>query len=309
MAQGYLNDFQYYTNSGVNPQDKNWGSYQYVSLKDIVNKFQLMYAGDDKLVNNMNRYNILFHAKRGIQEINYDALRSIKVLQLDVCDSLRFVLPPDYVNYVRISLYKNGVLFPMIENFQINYAKEYLQDNNCEVLFDINGNALEPQNSFIDMQRLNNERPRLYLNPGNPYDGKYGYCCDGEWYFRFPIEARFGMNTELANQNPTFRIDKKAGVINFDSGVAGDSVIVEYISDGMERGDDDEVEINKLAEDFLYSYIRFAILENKLNVPEYVVQRARKDKSAKLRNAKIRLSNLHPSRILMPLRGRAKWIK
>ena len=34
----YLNGYQYYTNSGTAPQDANWGSYQYVSLDDIVNK-------------------------------------------------------------------------------------------------------------------------------------------------------------------------------------------------------------------------------------------------------------------------------
>ena len=33
------------------------------------------------------------------------------------------------------------------------------------------------------------------------------------------------------------------------------------------------------------------------------------DKSSLLRNAKIRLSNIHPGRLLMNLRGQAKWIK
>jgi hypothetical protein len=40
-----------------------------------------------------------------------------------------------------------------------------------------------------------------------------------------------------------------------------------------------------------------------------VVRRARKEKMAKLRNAKIRLSNMHAGRLLMNLRGRDKWIK
>ncbi len=35
----------------------------------------------------------------------------------------------------------------------------------------------------------------------------------------------------------------------------------------------------------------------------------KKAKSALLRNAKIRLSNIHPGRLLMNLRGRDKWIK
>ena len=79
----YINQYQYYTNSGTAPTDENWGSYQYVYLKDIVNNFMLMYQGNHELINNINRYQIMFHAKRGIQELNYDAMKEIKILQLD----------------------------------------------------------------------------------------------------------------------------------------------------------------------------------------------------------------------------------
>ena len=304
-----MNDITYYTNNGQNPQNLNWGSYQYVSLEDIVRNFELMFAGDENLVNKQNRYIIRFHAKRGIQEINYDALKNIKILEMQVCKDLKYVLPPDYVNYVRISLYEGGVLYPLIENFQTNYSSAYLQDNNCEVLFDLDGNALSPNNSTIDMQRIKGIRPTLYLNYGHPYHERMGYCCDGIWYFDYGVGAHYGLETSLANQNPNYRIDKRAGVINFSSDMADRLVVLEYVSDGLERGDDDEVVINKLAEDYLYCYIRWAILSNKLGVQEYIVNRARKEKSAKLRNAKIRLGNLHPSRLLMPLRGRDKWIK
>jgi hypothetical protein len=268
-----------------------------------------MYAGDDKLVSNATRYNMLFHAKRGIQEINYDALKNIKILELAVTDDLKFVLPHDYVNYVRISLYKDGVLFPLIENFQTNFSSAYLQDQNAEILFDLSGNALSPENSTLDLQRIKGTKPSLYLNNGHPYHNKQGYCCDGEWYFGFSIGGQYGLNTSLANQNPNFRIDKVGGVINFSSEMGGQLVVLEYVSDGMENGDDDQIVINKLAEDYLYAYIRWAILENKFGVQEYIINRARKEKTAKLRNAKIRLSNLHPGRLLMPLRARAKWIK
>ena len=63
----YINDYAYYTNSGATPTNSNWGSYQYVSLADIVNNFMLMYQGNHELINNIERYQILFHAKRGIQ--------------------------------------------------------------------------------------------------------------------------------------------------------------------------------------------------------------------------------------------------
>jgi hypothetical protein len=100
----YITPYQYYENGGNQPEDANWGSYQFVSLEDIVNNFLLMYSGNHSLVNNEERYKILFHAKRGIQELNYDAFKEIKILELDVCNNLRFVLPPDYVKWYTISI-------------------------------------------------------------------------------------------------------------------------------------------------------------------------------------------------------------
>jgi hypothetical protein len=44
-------------------------------------------------------------------------------------------------------------------------------------------------------------------------------------------------------------------------------------------------------------------------VQEYIINRVKKEKTASLRNTKIRLSNLHPARLLMSLRGKDKWIK
>ena len=90
----YISQYQYYENGGAAPEDENWGSYQYVSLYDIVNNFMLMFAGNHNLVNNEERFKVLFHAKRAVQELNYDAFKEIKVLELNVNDQYRFVLPP-----------------------------------------------------------------------------------------------------------------------------------------------------------------------------------------------------------------------
>ena len=305
----YINQYQYYTNNEGNPNDANWGSYQYVTLEDIVNNFMLIYQGNHELVNNLNRFQVLFHAKRGIQELNYDALKEIKILQLDLDSSHRFVLPSDFVNWVRISEWRNGVLRPLTENIQTSYAKAYLQDNDANLLFDQDGNVLSPQDSEIDLARIRGGSRSIYLNSNSVYDGQEGWNVDGCWYFDYQVGARFGLNTETANSNPTFNIDKKAGVINFSSGSSMMSVVLEYVSDGMENGDDASVSLNKLFEEYIYAYIRYSILNGRLGVQEYVVNRARKDKSSLLRNAKLRLSNIHPGRLLMNMRGKDKWIK
>ena len=306
---GYISQYKYYENNGNNPIDENWGSYQYVPLVDIVNNFMLMFNDNHAIINNEERYKVLFHAKRAIQELNYDAFKEIKVLQLTVDDLLRFILPSDYVNWVRVSLYKDGVLRSLTENIQINSSLAYLQDNNAKILFDQFGNALSPEFSGIDLDRITGKKKTLYLNESSPFNNCLGYCCDGMWYFDYNIGARYGLNTETANSNPTFRIDPKAGVINFDSSMTGEECVLEYVSDGMEQGNDSKVTVNKLFEDFIYAYIRYAILSSKYGTPEYIVNRTRKEKAALLRNAKIRISNIHPGRLLMNLRGRDKWIK
>tara|TARA_R110001592_G_scaffold83688_3_gene247871 strand:+ start:5132 stop:6055 length:924 start_codon:yes stop_codon:yes gene_type:complete len=305
----YITQYQYYENGGSNPEDKNWGSYQYVSLEDIVNNFMLMYYGNHSAINNEPRYKILFHAKRAIQELNYDAFKEIKILELSVCDTLRFVLPSDYVNWVRVSLYRDGLLMPLTENIQTNWSSAYLQDNNCKILFDMDGYALSPQHSTLDYDRITGSKRSIYLNENSPYDGKEGYCCDGNWYFDYGIGARYGLNTETANANPTFKIDPKGGVINFSSGMANELCVLEYVSDGMENGDNSLITVNKLFEEYVYAYIEYSILNSKLGVQEYMIARAKKRKSSLLRNAKIRISNIHPGRLLQNLRGRDKWIK
>jgi hypothetical protein len=305
----YISQYQYYENGGANPEDKNWGSYQYVSLQDIVNNFLLMYSGNHSLVNNEEKYKVLFHAKRAVQELNYDAFKEMKVLELTVPDNLRFILPSDYVNWVRISLYKDGWLRPMSENIQTLSAKAYLQDNTGRILFDNLGNALSPEYSDIDFDRLTRIKKSIYLNQGSQYDGQYGWNYDGMWYFDYSIGTAYGLNTETANFNPTFNVDRKAGVINFDSPMVGQQCVLEYVSDGMEGGDNSLITVNKLFEKYVYAYIKYEILNAKFGVQEYVINRARKEKSALLRNAKIRISNIHPGRLLMNLRGMDKQIK
>ena len=127
-----------------------------------------MYVGNDKLINNVERYNVLFHAKRAIQELNYDSLKEIKILELQVCRYIKIHFPPDYVNWVRLSLYKDGLLMPLTENIQTNWSDAYLQDNNCRILFDQNGNIFTPSTSTIDMQRILGQKKTYILKRNKP---------------------------------------------------------------------------------------------------------------------------------------------
>jgi len=260
------------------------------------------------LVNNENRYKILFHAKRAIQELNYDAFKEIKALELTVYDDLRFVLPSDYVNWVKLYLFKNNTLLQLTENIQVQSATSYVQTGSASFTYDT-GNNVNTEESDLDTTRKSGALNSIYLNQNNENDVNVNCVdCEGDIY-NSRIGARYGLNTETANINPTFTIDKRAGVINFDSTMANQQCVLQYISDGMEDGNNSTIQVNKLFEDYIYAYIQYAILNSKFGVQEYIINRAKRNKQALLRNAKIRLSNIHPSRLLMNLRGENKWLK
>ena len=48
----------------------NYGGYEYVKINDIVDNFLVGYVGDGKLLPSVKRSDVLFHAKRGLQEFS-----------------------------------------------------------------------------------------------------------------------------------------------------------------------------------------------------------------------------------------------
>jgi len=292
-----ITPYQYYSDP------ENYGSYQYTTLADIVNNFMIMYVGNDKQINNVRRHEIIFYAKEAIKLLNFDAkIKPVNSIELEVGDDLKFILPSDYVNYIRISINVGGTLRPLYENRMANTALGYLQDNNLNLLFDIDGNVLTGT-SNLDLSRVSQTQ---YSGPGI-YNGCMGWCVDDCWYFGYNVGARYGADTRDMFSGPSFRVNN--GVIDFSSGIANQFVVLEYISDGMANGVDANINVHKFAEEFVNRYIKWKILNGKVNIPVYDRKLARDEKQAEFRNAKLRLSDMHPSRLLMSLRGQSRQLK
>tara|TARA_R100001082_G_scaffold91388_1_gene57992 strand:- start:7892 stop:9271 length:1380 start_codon:yes stop_codon:yes gene_type:complete len=83
--------------------DQDYGNYQFTSLKDLVNQFMIGYVGDNKLISRVNKTDVIFHAKRALQELSFDVFKSCKAQEYDIPSNLTMPLPQDYVNYTKIS--------------------------------------------------------------------------------------------------------------------------------------------------------------------------------------------------------------
>ena len=290
--------------------EENYGSYAYVTLNDIVNNFIVGYVGEQKLIPNIRRSDIIFHAKRGLQEFSYDTLKSIKSQELTVPHTLSNILPQDYVNYVRVSridsLGVKRIIYPA-NNLTISPYENPLQDNLGQPTQDnfednLEGTSLTEKNWKQGNTNLINGVPNLALyNEGMDWAG-YNWGYGGFWYWGWG--EQYGMSPEYAQYNGWFNMNPREGKISFSSNLMGALIVLEYISDGLAY--DLDSRIPKMAEAALYAYISHAIIASRINQPEYIVQRLKREASAKLRNAKIRLSNIKSDETTHTLLGKGR---
>ena len=428
-----------------------FGEYQFVSLKDIINQFMLVYVGEDKIIPKAKRLDVAFHAQRALAELSFDTLKSCKAQEITVPASLQMILPQDYVNYTKVSwvdsagikhlLYptsktsnpssfpfqnsdgdfsltavgtmQNGlniivldaeytnilvgmivsspnipslayildvihvggittihlgnspnvlISTPVNATFTGVETLTFVNNNNSlhakqesavilnTVIFAVNDNKITtasvsdaaqivvgmlvsnicfaPGTTVLDVQgkeittSTNSLFPSLGLaattfilptensttwnnyKSSIPSENQDDYQDDTYW----PMEgSRYGLDPQHAQANGSFYIDCVSGKIHFSSNIAGKTVILDYISDSL--GTDGEMQVHKFAEEAMYKWMSHAILAGRANVPEYQVNRFKKERFAAIRTAKLRLSNLKLEELTQILRGKSKQIK
>ena len=289
--------------------EDNYDSYSYIKLEEIINNFLVAYVGTGKLIPSCKRTDIIFHAKRGLQEFSYDTLNSIKSQELNIPPSLSVIIPQDYVNYVKMSWIDNlGVKRPIYpaNNLTINPFSTPLQDNLGTPTQDNFGENLE--GTSITEARWAKANDNL-INGRDLIDNS-AFAFDA--YGRFDgveksLGQQYGLDPQYANINGWFGINHREGKFSFSNDLVGKLIVLEYISDGLAY--DLDTKVPKMAEEALYAHISHAVLASRINQPEYIVRRLKQERSAKLRNAKIRLSNIKLDEIVQTMRGKSKWIK
>ena len=277
--------------------ETRWGEYQYITLEDVINNY-LMSGDPDDYTSMVPRYRILYQARRGLREFYYDVLREIRAVRLELSPSLMVTLPPDYINYVRISWVDDkGILHPMAKNENISMAESYLQDNNYNLLFDNEGCVLQDDGSPALASTVVNSGTEGYYN-------QYEFC-----------NTEFQPNKNMTNvySNGSYKIDKNRGVISFYSSAFGREIVLEYISDGLFTGcegqPETDIRVHKFAEMALLDFIYFELIKRRRNVPYNEKDRARKEFYNSKRRTKRRISTIRADELRQAFKGSSKWIK
>ena len=289
--------------------EDNYGSYEYIKLTDAIDNFMVGYVGDGKLIQTAKKSDILFFAKRSLQEFSYDTLKSIHSQELNIPASLSIILPQDYVNYVRVSfidqLGVKRIIYPA-NNLTIAPFGTPIQDQAGVPTQDNFGENIEGTSLTEERWKRANDN-LINGNFANSFDEleeyRNAYGLDGSWNWG----RQYGLDPQLSQMNGWFNLNEREGKMSFSSNLAGKLIVLEYISDGLAY--DSDTKVPKLAEDALYASILHSIISTRSGQQEYLVQRLQKDRRAKLRNAKIRLSNIKLDEIVQVMRGKSKWIK
>ena len=290
--------------------EENYGSYAYVKLGDIIDNFMVGYVGDGKVIQKCKKSDVVFFAKRSLQEFSYDTLKSIKSQELTIPESLSLIIPQDYVNYVSFDWIDDmGVKHPIYpaNNLTTDPYEKLLQDDDGVPTQDNFGENLE--GTSLTVERWGEANDKLLNGQWYRDYDYYGfanpdlYSLNGPWNWG----RLYGLDPKLSQVNGWFGINERDGMFTFSSNLRDKLIVIEYVSDGLAYDLDSRVP--KLAEDALYKSILYNIVSTRAGQQEHIVQRYKKDRYAALRNAKIRLSNIKLDEFIQVMRGKSKWIK
>ena len=275
----------------------NYGNYQFVTLENIINAFMYVYVGEGKIISKANRTDVQFHAMRAIQELSYDVLRSFKSQEIEVPNTLSMILPQDYVNYIKICrIGTDGlerVIYPARKTSD-PFAISQDTDGN----YQFTGDNLTEQTPSNTSQNFKSQTPVDYQLYDINYSSDIEISTEGR---------RYGLEPEHSQINGSFFIDQLRGLIKFESSLAGKTITLHYVSDGL--GTDSEMVVHKFCEEACYKHIIYGILSMRSNIPEYIIQRFKRERFAETRKAKIRLSNIKIEEFTQVLKGMGKQIK
>tara|TARA_R110002096_G_scaffold38581_4_gene106410 strand:+ start:730 stop:1629 length:900 start_codon:yes stop_codon:yes gene_type:complete len=278
------------------------GQYAFIRYRDVVRSFIASYIGPGKICEGVLVEDVAFWAGRGMQELSYDTLHSHKAHEYVVPPSLVMFLPRDYVNYVKFTWSDSAGMEHTIMPARFTSNPTDIKYNATTDSYAINSEEVNfPDETSDTLEAYNTQS-------SNTASDDYDY---NDPLHELSVGQRYGLEPELANSNGTFYIDNKTGKVHYSSNLSGKTVIIKYISDGMNSTDHDAEgpAIHKFAEEALMKYIGYNCLLARSASPPALVQMFKKELSVEKRKAKIRLSNFKLEEFTQILRGKSKQIK
>lgn len=285
----------------------NWGSYSYLTLNEVIDNFLNIYVGEDQMIKSLQRKQVLFHARRAMQELSYDTLKAYKSQELTVPTSLSVPIPKDYVNYTRVAWADtSGVLHTI-------YPLSGLSGNPYELPVTDGATGIPSQSSYdtnLDASQSIIEDRWKKANQDDIVGNYDAYSAAGVFDYVWWKQAygqRYGLDATVSQSNGWFSINERTGKFSFSSNLINKVIQLSYISDGLSYTLNSIVP--KMVEEALYAQILNRVCMTRRDIDGATKGFFKRDSYVKTRNAKLRIQNLKLDEIAQAFRGQSKWIK
>ena len=289
------------------------GSYQFISLQEIIDSFKAAYVGEGKICQNVLDTDVTFFAIRGMQELSYDTLRSVKDWEIVVPSTLVMVMPVDYVNHVKLAWSDGAGVEHIVYPTRLTSNPKKIEES----ITNFGGFATDGSNEDLDGTTDSDGNDtsttwEQFKSANTRTSNIDDYDDDTYWPYQ---GGRRGISPENAQVNGSFFIDTDAGKFNFSSNLSGKTLVLKYISDGIVTNaantalDLTATKIHKFAEEAIYKYIAYGVLSARIDSNPNTLVMLKKERFAEQRKAKLRLSNLKIEELAQIMRGKSKWIK
>ena len=277
----------------------------FISLNDIINNFLIAYTGPGKMVPDAKRTEVIFHARRCLQEFAYDTLKSqfstTANLVLDAGGDVKFPQPTDSVAIIKVvrsannppsqasTLEQAGSLYTPGRIYDTFFNRDGGSGISVRVDTVTGGAAVGPIATYTIM------------NPGTGYSiGDIvglvdigGTGLNGQIkitaldFFTVPMTEVARVVATPITSLTEYSVDYATRELFFADALAGFAVEYTYLSNALTT--DESAAIPKLAEEALYACMIYSIMANRDNPDPNMLQRLLISKIALLDLSKSRL--------------------
>ena len=215
------------------------GGYQFLNLSEIVDNFMATYVGEGKVLANVLRGDVNFHAHRALAELTFDTFKSCKSQEIVLPPSLTMMLPHDYVNYVKVTWSDgNGIEHILYPARNTSNPQTIQQDTDGEYLFaNHSGTTKLVQDHIIltvDDVLKNSTGPFMIYSYGEGYIDKTGSGVKADTAAESPLKV--GMEVKNKYFPPGTVIDSVSHTVGSSSNYPSETV---FYTDNSTLDDDD----------------------------------------------------------------------
>ena len=267
----------------------------YVPLSQVVDDFIITLESDD-YANTASDNTVRTHALRGIREMGFDFLKSIRSLKLSVDSTNNTVaLPDDYVDWSKVGVVgSDGLVYVLGENKNLNYSQIYSTDSG--------GNTSDTDGDGL----LDRTDSKGATDSGTPSVGSDISEGTDSYVFRnYVYENNQGRlyGAGGGHYYGQFRVNLDQNRIELKGNNSMSQIVIEYVAD---EGRATNPRVHVYAEEALRSYMYYRIIERKSSVPAGEKARARAEYYNERRKANARMKSVTKEEILKTIRKNFK---